>query len=491
MIIFSLIFMSKLYSQANDNCASATVITVDAALLCGQVASAATSQAGECLVNWGGGTSNSTLWYRFTATNDSTVLNLIATTQDSYFLTVFGPAPACQPACAANVYSAQEVGDPGEHHLITGLTTGQSYLIQIDAVNPSGGATSNLAFCIGVNSPVPAGLVGTSNLISQCGTSFSNSTNGGYWQSGTGLQFANFDGVAGNDFGFIGNNTSWSTFCALITGTWSVTVSGVSNCTLPAPNQGVQGSVFTGTPTGLVNQGNSPNPIAPGASWTTPVINVAAGACAYIAIDGFAGDACNYTVTLTNLSTPCIVVLPIELLSFDIERLGADNRIKWVTSSERESDFFTIEKSFDGIKFLPIENIDGQGTSNSYTMYSIKDYNVSSGINYYRLKHTDFDGKFTYSETKAVIVSDRDAALNFSLVPNPSDALSQTSLILNKKISDAITVTILDINSNVVHEYLTEVNGTTIELNHQLKSGVYIVRVICEGSVLTKRLVIR
>ena len=93
-----------------------------------------------------------------------------------------------------------------------------------------------------------------------------------------------------------------------------------------------------------------------------------------------------------------VVALPIELISFTGYKAGINNELKWITSSEYINDYFTIEKTIDGFVFETIGTVDGQGTSNEFEEYSLIDNNVFRVINYYRLKQTDFDGNYTYSE---------------------------------------------------------------------------------------------
>ena len=280
-------------------------------------------------------------------------------------------------------------------------------------------------------------------------------------------------------------NTAWYTFTTLSTCTFPCTVVvTISGIVCVGGGSGFQIGYFTGACGSLTNLGCSSGS---GGTVTTTILNLSPNQTVTIGLDGNAGANCSFNISATNT----IVPLPISLVSFSAVQLRDYVTIDWTTASETNNNYYTIEKSYDGIDFLPLENIEGQGTTNSFTTYNRKDYNLRGGLNYYRLKQTDFDGKFTYSDTRAVIISEDDAALNFTIVPNPSDALSYTSLILNKKISEAITVTICDINAKIMHESLVEVDGTTVDLNHQLKSGIYIVRVVSEGSVITKRLVIR
>lgn len=111
------------------------------------------------------------------------------------------------------------------------------------------------------------------------------------------------------------------------------------------------------------------------------------------------------TLTWTGLSTFSLFggagnevsPLPIELLSFTGIKEGKNNQLKWTTASEKNNDYFTIEKTIDGIEFNEIGTREGAGNSIYYNSYQLTDMNVEPVINYYRLKQTDFDGNSTYS----------------------------------------------------------------------------------------------
>lgn len=105
----------------------------------------------------------------------------------------------------------------------------------------------------------------------------------------------------------------------------------------------------------------------------------------------------NTTAYITIGSINSATTLPIELSSFTGENTGTKNKLKWTTATELNNDYFTIEKTVDGNDFEIVGTQDGAGNSNQLNEYSLLDNNVRSVINYYRLKQTDFDGKFSYS----------------------------------------------------------------------------------------------
>ena len=89
--------------------------------------------------------------------------------------------------------------------------------------------------------------------------------------------------------------------------------------------------------------------------------------------------------------------LPIELLSFEAICNNNSVNLLWSTASEKNNDYFTIERSSDGITFQTVLTVKGAGNSNQVINYSAIDEKPIDGIAYYRLKQTDYDGKFEYS----------------------------------------------------------------------------------------------
>ncbi len=66
------------------------------------------------------------------------------------------------------------------------------------------------------------------------------------------------------------------------------------------------------------------------------------------------------------------------------------------------ANFFTLERSADGTHFSAIAEIDGAGTSYHAKYYDYTDRQAPAGLLYYRLRQTDFDGRYSYSEVVAV-----------------------------------------------------------------------------------------
>ncbi len=110
-----------------------------------------------------------------------------------------------------------------------------------------------------------------------------------------------------------------------------------------------------------------------------------------------------FTLGTTNISqTP----LPITLMKFDAEvDNNNDVKLMWTTAQEINNEYFTIERSSNGLDWEEILKIPGAGDSKTARSYSEYDRNPLWGKSYYRLKQTDFDGSSTYFNVRSVIVN--------------------------------------------------------------------------------------
>ena len=91
-------------------------------------------------------------------------------------------------------------------------------------------------------------------------------------------------------------------------------------------------------------------------------------------------------------------LLPIELVSFTATCDGRSALVEWTTATERNNDYFVLERSDDAINFTEIARVAGAGNSIEPIDYAYTDYGIHGGDNYYRLVQVDYDGTRTASE---------------------------------------------------------------------------------------------
>ena len=116
------------------------------------------------------------------------------------------------------------------------------------------------------------------------------------------------------------------------------------------------------------------------------------------------GGAFDGIVTLGSIDRSTL--LPIELAAFSANCDGKSVLVEWTTASERNNDYFIIERSDDAINFVEIARVAGAGNSIEQLDYSYADYGKRSGDNYYRLVQVDYDGMRSVSEIVVVFCAD-------------------------------------------------------------------------------------
>lgn len=165
------------------------------------------------------------------------------------------------------------------------------------------------------------------------------------------------------------------------------------------------------------------------------------------------------------------VPLPISLSQFKAtlsER--KEVLLNWTTASEFNNSFFAIEVSQDGIHFQQIISVKSKGNSNKVQNYSTIDKKPFEGTSYYRLKQTDTDGKFTYSE-KAIITNNTKAEM--SVYPNPTS--NYAYLQLKDAANKAYTYSITNIDGRTITTQKLTNNFTTINMTPFEKGAYFII----------------
>ena len=173
--------------------------------------------------------------------------------------------------------------------------------------------------------------------------------------------------------------------------------------------------------------------------------------------------------------------LPVSLLNFTACLTGNQVQIEWTTVSEKNNDFFTLEKSFDGIHFETLAIVKGAGTSSAAKKYAYTDNSSNpTAIVYYRLAQTDFNGQTQYF--KIVSVSVAVSSTNFELVkayPNPFQEVVGVDLICNAE--RLITIQIMSMNGTILFQNtiscIQGFNSFSYDHASSLVNGMYIINI--------------
>jgi hypothetical protein len=192
------------------------------------------------------------------------------------------------------------------------------------------------------------------------------------------------------------------------------------------------------------------------------------------------------------LLTDAVAPLPIELLSFNAEYNGEFVETKWVTATELNNDYFTVERSTNGIEFVFIGNFASKapgGNSTSNLNYTLNDKDVTTGIYYYRLKQTDFDGSYKYSDIAPVKIEEGSAGV-FVVKPNPTQSAADIEYHCSS--SEKAFLKVFDYRGRVIinKEINCEKgqNISTIDLSNET-DGIYIITMTVNEKVYKTKLI--
>ncbi|MGB4973315.1 MAG: T9SS type A sorting domain-containing protein [Cyclobacteriaceae bacterium] len=175
--------------------------------------------------------------------------------------------------------------------------------------------------------------------------------------------------------------------------------------------------------------------------------------------------------TINTIQTP----LPIELVSFSAKLLDKKLvKLDWQTATEVNNDYFTIERSQNGSDWQVMSRVNGAGNSSSFLTYSIIDSKPYFGISYYRLKQTDFDGQFEYSQISSVNIERSNNSL-VEIYPNP--IIDQIAIVgSSSELEEVIIYNMYGKNVTVLTQ-LIENNGTQLIVDvTKLSTGIYYIK---------------
>ena len=193
----------------------------------------------------------------------------------------------------------------------------------------------------------------------------------------------------------------------------------------------------------------------------------------------FTGD----DFALDDISFEAYTVIPINLIDFTATKAPKSVNLAWSTASEIQSSHFEIEKSLDGKQFSFLEKLQSIGNSNSIKQYTTLDNTPSVGVNYYRLKSVDIDGKETFSKIVSVDFIEKTKAKVF---PNPTNN-NQVTLSLETANEGVYQIEWLDLVGRVrqtqTKTAFSGINNWETNVS-SLENGIYLVRIRSGKQVL-------
>lgn len=213
--------------------------------------------------------------------------------------------------------------------------------------------------------------------------------------------------------------------------------------------------------------------------------------------DGFSFNGCEHNVNLAIYSVGSgdgyshsniggmgtEVPLPTELIMFKASCYQQKVSTIWATASQINNDYFTIERSAKGVDFQNIGTVAGAGNSNQTLYYIFDDSEPLEGISYYRLKQTDFDGQFEYSNVIAV-ENCKETSMTLSIYPNPSNG--KFFILYSGGEEDVSSIKVYNVIGEMV--YRSDQYQSIIDISDQ-KSGIYFVQLVSQKGIIIEKII--
>jgi Secretion system C-terminal sorting domain len=184
--------------------------------------------------------------------------------------------------------------------------------------------------------------------------------------------------------------------------------------------------------------------------------------------------------------------LPLKLLSFNVIHKDGNANLVWKSIDEIGFSHFEVERSTDARNFSPLSQINSRGAGRATEDYNYNDdiKAVTSSVVYYRLKMVDLDGSYTYSQVVVLKRGFGSSKLNIS--PNP--ASSNATMRFRIERSASADIIIADLSGKIVSQRKINLqsgeNNISLPELAKLTNGVYSIKLVTEGEVITDRIVV-
>lgn len=181
-------------------------------------------------------------------------------------------------------------------------------------------------------------------------------------------------------------------------------------------------------------------------------------------------------------------VLPVTLTNFSGRLVGSDAALTWSTATEINNKGFEIERSSDGLSYKAVGFVAGAGNSTSLLNYQFVDPKIPSGINYYRLKQIDKDGR---SVTSSVIQLNRYAKNGFEVTTiNPSKG--KVSIQINSDNAEQVSLALYTLNGQLISTRKAAIGtgNNAVTIGENLLGGTYIVKIFSKGETSSYKVIV-
>ncbi len=158
----------------------------------------------------------------------------------------------------------------------------------------------------------------------------------------------------------------------------------------------------------------------------------------------------NNVTSFSQFTISSISIVAVELLNFNAVLKDKQVDLTWQVADEKDVNHYVIERSFDGKSFDFLTKQEKSSTTVHQLSYIAHDGTPQYGVNYYRLKIVENDGKATYSPIRSVLVNEKNKT-DFKIYPNPTASI--LNIQFNTEQSQAVDFELINTVGQAVYSY--------------------------------------
>lgn len=182
--------------------------------------------------------------------------------------------------------------------------------------------------------------------------------------------------------------------------------------------------------------------------------------------------------------------LPVELIAFNASCNRNHAELKWITGSEQNNDYFSVEKSLNKKDFKSIGVVNGAGTTSQVHNYNFTDENVLNSQTFYRLRQTDYNSNFKYSD----IISVNNCFENSGLSINTSAESGSLNIKISSAIDSRVDLKIFNGDGKLMatnYTYLEDGTGKILIDYKNWADGIYFINAFDNAERVSEKIFIK
>ncbi len=187
---------------------------------------------------------------------------------------------------------------------------------------------------------------------------------------------------------------------------------------------------------------------------------------------------------------PAMGTLPVVLTPLKGYYSRGVSHLSWSSLQESNSSHFEIERSNDGVNYFMVGKVTAKSSSDKEVDYIFDDIRAVAGINYYRLKLLDKDGRFQYSNIAALNVNIKGIYVT-GIYPAPFN--DKVNVTVSSEVNTQADINLFDNTGKLLitqQTVLTKgVTNITVDKLSGLSKGFYIIKVQVGETIIAKKLI--